>query len=189
MTHWIHRALPHHEETNVVFFRGTSLDALTRGLLGRHRRPLAYGKGTDWSLLMHDMLSWEENDYGLVGYGPLSAGGAELAVFVTEPCAVKGHRPSFEYYRDGRLITAFSFDDLFAHPWGEEPDLLLPALTDARLVGPAADLGGSDVEVRTARAVTDFFGLPDLAYDEMAAPGGTGGHGTSASSGSSASSS
>ncbi|WP_217245698.1 hypothetical protein [Streptomyces sp. AC602_WCS936] len=188
MTDWIHRALPHHEETNVVFFRGMTLDALTRGLLAQHRMPLAYGKGTDWGLLMHDMLSWEENDYDVVGYGPLSAGGGELVVFVTEPCSVKGHRPSFEYHRDGHLITAFSFEAL-SQPWGEQPDLLSPALMAARLTGPAADLDSTGNTLRTAQAITDFFALPDLAYDEVVAPGGTGGHGTSASSGSSVSSS
>ncbi|WP_246101594.1 hypothetical protein [Streptomyces cyaneus] len=43
--HWIRGPLPHHEETNVVFFRGMSLDALTQGLLAVRRLPLAYGKG------------------------------------------------------------------------------------------------------------------------------------------------
>jgi hypothetical protein len=64
MTHWVHGPLPHHEETNVVFFRGTSLDALTQGLLDQRRKPLAYGKGTDWGVVMHDMLSWHRTASG-----------------------------------------------------------------------------------------------------------------------------
>ncbi|MFI8277670.1 hypothetical protein ACIGBH_22745 [Streptomyces sp. NPDC085929] len=90
---WIHGQLPHDEETNVVFFRGMSLDTLTRGLLGLHRRPLAYGKGADWGLMMHDMLSWDHGDYGDTDYGRVCPPGGELAVFITDPCSAKAHAP------------------------------------------------------------------------------------------------
>jgi hypothetical protein len=160
MKHWIRGPLPHHE-TNVVFFRGMSLDALTRGLLAQQRIPLAYGKGTDWGLIMHDMLGWNSDDYELVHYGPLCRDGGELVVFVTEPCSAKAHGPSFEYHRDGRLITTFSFEGP-SYRAGEEPDLLLPALTAANLVGPHAELDTDDDEERIARAIAGFFSLPDL---------------------------
>ncbi|MEU4346203.1 hypothetical protein [Streptomyces sp. NPDC023838] len=161
MTHWIHGPLPHHDEVNVVFFRGTSLDALTQGLLGLRRKPLAYGKGTDWGVVMHDMLSWESGDYDLADYGQVCPADSELVVFVTEPCLAKAHGPSFEYHRDGRLITAFSFETPY---WqgGEEPDLLLPALTAANLTGPRADLDRHDNEERIVEAITRFFPLPEL---------------------------
>lgn len=160
MTHWIHGPLPHHEEANVVFFRGISLDALTQGLLGQRRKPLAYGKGTDWGLVMHDMLSWESGDYGLAHYGQLCPAGGELVVFEIEPCLAKAHGPSFQYLRDGRLITAFSFETPY-YRVGEEPDLLLPALTAANLIDPA-DLDRDDNEERTVEAITGFFSLPEL---------------------------
>ncbi|ROQ66989.1 hypothetical protein EDD93_1407 [Streptomyces sp. 840.1] len=47
----------------------------------------------------------------------------ELVVLVTEPCIAKAHSPAFAYYRDGRLITAFSFETL-SHSVGDEPGLL-----------------------------------------------------------------
>ncbi|MER5907453.1 hypothetical protein ABT150_46635 [Streptomyces mirabilis] len=161
MTHWIHGPLPHHEEANVVFFRGIRLDALTQGLLGQRRKPLAYGKGTDWGLVMHDMLSWESGDYDLAHYGQLCPAGGELVIFEIEPCLAKAHGPSFQYLRDGRLITAFSFETPY-YRGGEEPDLLLPALTAANLIGSQADLDRDDNEERIVEAITGFFSLPEL---------------------------
>lgn len=161
MMHWIHRPLPHHEETNVVFFRGTSLDALVQGLIGAERLPLAYSTGPDWGTVMHDMLSWESGDYDPVRYEQLCPPGAELVVLVTEPCIAKGHGPAFEYYRDGRLITHFSFETP-SYPGGEEPDLLTPALTAARLTGPHARFDGDNFEERIVEAIAGFFSLPEL---------------------------
>ncbi|MFI6359801.1 DUF6461 domain-containing protein [Streptomyces sp. NPDC050743] len=161
MTHWIHGPLPHHEETNVVFFRGMSLDVLTRGLLSLRRMPLAYGKGADWGVVMHNMLGWDADNYGATEYGRLCPDGGELVVFETEPCSVKAHRPWFSYYRDGGLITHFIFESPYDRG-GEEPDLLLPVLTAANLVGPQADLDGGDIEERIVEAITDFFSLPEL---------------------------
>ncbi|MFI1170131.1 hypothetical protein [Streptomyces melanogenes] len=110
---------------------------------------------------MHDMLSWESGDYGLADYGQLCPVGCELVVFVTEPCIAKAHGPSFEYYRNRQLITAFSFETPY-YRGGEEPDLLLPALTAANLTGPHADLDRDGHEERTVEAITGFFSLPDL---------------------------
>ncbi|MFG2604790.1 hypothetical protein ACGFT2_14750 [Streptomyces sp. NPDC048514] len=161
MKHWVRRPLPQHEEINVVFFRGVSTDALTRGLLAERRLPLAYGKSEDWSVIMHDMLSWESEDYDLVSYGRLCRGGGELAVFVTEPCKAKAHAPAFEYYRDGRLITHLSFEDL-SRPGGENPHTLVQALTAAKVIGPEAAIGDDDDE-RLVQAIAEFFQLPELA--------------------------
>jgi hypothetical protein len=168
MKHWIRGPLHHSWDTNVVFFRGMSLDALTRGLLAARRMPLAYGKGPDWGLMMHDMHSWEADDEP-AAYGPLCADGGELVVFVTEPCSVKAHRPEFLYYRDGRLITCFGFEAP-RYRAGEEPDLLLSALTAANVVGPHAELGGDDDEERIVRAIADFFSLPELDMPEPDMP-------------------
>jgi len=167
--HWIHRALPHHEETNVVFFRGLSTDALTQGLLDQRRIPLAYGKGPGWSVILHDLFGWNSDDYSEADYGPLCAAGGELAVFVTEPCVAKAHGPWFSYYRDGRLITGFSFENL-RDPWGEDPDLLRPSLTRARLIGPEAEPDRDDWddhEERTVEAIADFFRLPQLEMPQV----------------------
>ncbi|WP_405764081.1 hypothetical protein OG539_02260 [Actinacidiphila glaucinigra] len=161
MRHWIRQPLPQHEEINVVFFRGMSLDTLTRGLLAAQRMPLAYGKGTEWGVMMHPMLSWKNDDYDLTNYGPLCRDGGELVVFVTEPCSAKGFPPDFDYHRDGRLLTCFSFEAL-DYPGGDKPNLLLPALIEAKAVGPDADHDSGDYVERIAQAITEFFELPEL---------------------------
>ncbi|MFD8075530.1 DUF6461 domain-containing protein [Streptomyces sp. NPDC059718] len=169
MRHWIDQPLPHHEETNVVFFRGMSLDALTRGLLAAQRMPLAYGKGTEWGVTMHHMLSWQAGDYDLAHYEPLCQDGGELVVFATEPCLAKAFGPDFAYYRDGRLVTSFSFETP-DYRFGDEPDLLHPALTAAKLAGPDADLADDDIEERIVQAITEFLALPELDLPEIGLP-------------------
>lgn len=168
MRHWIHGPLgrlhgqlPYDEETNVVFFRGMSLDTLTRGLLGLRRRPLAYGKGAEWGLVMHDMLGWDVGDTDPTDYEKVCPPGGELAVFVTEPCSAKAHGPWFAYYRGGHLCTGFSFEAP-GDRVGEDPDVLLPALVAAGLVGPHAQHGTEDFEERIVRAITEALSLPEL---------------------------
>ncbi|MGQ4478554.1 hypothetical protein [Streptomyces sp. SAS_276] len=166
--HWIHRPLEGHEEINVVFFRGTSLDALTRALLAERLLPLAYAKGTPWGLVMHDMFGWNDDDdyYDPDDYERVSrASGGELAVFVTEPCIAKVHGPEFAYYRDGRLVSGISFESP-SYGFGAEPGLLAPALTAAGLIGPDAEIDLGDDEERQVRAISDFFGLPELDLSE-----------------------
>ncbi|WP_086565810.1 hypothetical protein, partial [Streptomyces africanus] len=109
-------------------------------------------------------------DFDPVPYGEISAG-AEIVVFVTEPCSPKGHAPHFEYYRDGRLITWFSFEDLTQRP-GDNPDYLSAELLAAKLIGPDAGCAeegedGHDCfdhyyehHHRIVRAVARFFALP-----------------------------
>ncbi|WP_427921421.1 hypothetical protein [Streptomyces sp. cg40] len=161
-THWIHGPLVSHQEVNVVFFRGMSLDALTRELLSMRRIPLAYAKGAEgeWGLVMHDMFGWDEDDYDRPDYRPLCRDGGELAVFTTEPCVAKAHGPDFAYLRDGRFVCGFSFETL-SYGVGDHPDLLSPALTAARLIGPRAEYDREDREERTVRAISSFFSLPD----------------------------
>ncbi|MER6281589.1 hypothetical protein [Streptomyces sp900105245] len=160
MKHWVRRPLSQHEEINVVFYRGISTDTLTRGLLAERRLPIAHGTGEDWSVIMHDMLSWESADHALVPYGQLCRRGGELAVFVTEPCVVKAHAPAFEYYRAGQLITHFSFEDP-SRPGGGDPHMLGQALAAAKVIGPEAVIGDDDDE-RIVQAIAEFFSLPEL---------------------------
>ncbi|MFE1290267.1 hypothetical protein [Streptomyces sp. NPDC058751] len=90
---------------------------------------------------------------------------------MTESCLVEAHGPSFRHLRDGQPITAFGFETPH-YRTGEEPDLLLPALTAANLMGPGADLGRGDVEERIVEAISGFFSLPEL---EMPSPRALGG--------------
>ena len=97
------------------------------------------------------------------------ASGGELAVFVTEPCVAKVHGPEFAYYRDGRLVSGISFESP-SYGVGTEPEPLAPALTAAGLIGPDAEIDLDDDEERQVRAISDFFGLPelDLSATELA---------------------
>jgi hypothetical protein len=159
-----------HDEVNLVFARGTGLGAFVEGLRRLGREPLVSGEGNGWVWAVHDMLNAEIEDYDPVPYAEMSAG-AELVVFVTEPCSAKAHPPHFEYHRDGRLITWFSFEDLTQRP-GENPDYLSAELLAADLIGPGAECrkaeeAGHDCfdhhyedHDRIVRAVAGFFALP-----------------------------
>jgi hypothetical protein len=175
MPEWMHVSGPvlesgWHDEVNLVFARGMALDTLAEGLRGLRREPLVSGEGNGWAWVVHDMVNAEIEDFDPVPYGEISAV-AEIVVFVTEPCSAKAHAPHFEYYRDGRLITWFSFEDLTQRP-GDNPDYLSAELLAAQLIGPdagceEADEGGHDCfdhhyedHNRIVRAVAGFFALP-----------------------------
>ncbi|MFJ9633580.1 hypothetical protein ACIRU8_38400 [Streptomyces sp. NPDC101175] len=165
-THWIHGPLASHEEVNVVFFRGMSLDTLTRKLLSVRRIPLAYAKGAEdeaedeWGLVLHDMFGWDDGDYDRPDYRPLCRDGGELAVFTTEPCVAKAHGPDFDYYRAGHHVCGVSFENL-SFGVGEQPDLLASALTAARFIGPLAEYDQEDREELIVQTISAFFSLPD----------------------------
>ncbi|MFF3334040.1 hypothetical protein ACFYWX_31565 [Streptomyces sp. NPDC002888] len=171
MTNWIQGSFGHHDEVNVVFARGMSLDALDKGLRDLHREPLALGEGNGWVWAVHDMLNPDIDDYDAVDYTTLCRDGGEIVVFVTEPCSVKGFPPDFEYYRDGRLILRFSFEDLEQRV-GQNPDYLSPELLAANLIGPDAGCDQEDVDGHECyvhardhheplvKVIADFFALP-----------------------------
>ncbi|MFE5862324.1 hypothetical protein ACFQ77_17495 [Streptomyces virginiae] len=107
---------------------------------------------------LHGQLPHDEETNVVFFRGPP---GGELAVFVTEPCNAKAHGPWFAYYRGGHLRTGFSFEAL-GDRVGEDPDVLLPALVAAGLVGPHAQHGTEDFEERIVRAITEALSLPEL---------------------------
>ncbi|AWW41259.1 MULTISPECIES: hypothetical protein [Streptomyces] len=172
MTHWIHGSVPGHE-VNVVFARGLSVDELCRRLRGLRREPLARGGQDGWAWAVHDMLNGDAEDFDPVDYRALCADGAEIVVFVTEPCSPKGFPPDFEYYRDGRTVLRFSFEDL-GRRIGDDPDHLSAELLAANLIGPDAACahtkdGGRDCldhyyddHERLVRTIADHFALPSL---------------------------
>ncbi|MCX4533563.1 hypothetical protein OHA79_26230 [Streptomyces sp. NBC_00841] len=170
MTNWIQGSFPGHE-VNVVFARGVPLDVLTQGLRGLLREPLAYGEAGGWAWAVHPMLNWEVEDYDPVNYRELCPDGAEIVVFVTEPCSAKAFPPAFEYYRDGRTILCFSFEDPQQRV-GENPDYLSAELLAAQLIGPHAVCGDEvngghdcfdhhyDDHERLVKTIAGFFALP-----------------------------
>ncbi|MFF2011829.1 hypothetical protein ACFVWY_22490 [Streptomyces sp. NPDC058195] len=180
MTSWMHDSFPGHE-VNIVLARGLPLDALTAGLRELRREPLAHGgaEGGDdgtgaggWAWAVHDMVNEEIEDYNGVDYRRLCPQGTELVVFETEPCSAKAHGPSFEYHRDGRLVLAFSFENI-GQRVGENPDHLSAELLAAGLIGPGAECEEADAkdghdcfdhhyddEDRLVRTIAGAFGLP-----------------------------
>ncbi|MFE2037451.1 hypothetical protein ACFXBB_30200 [Streptomyces scopuliridis] len=170
MTNWIQGSFPGHE-VNVVFARGIPLDAFIRGLSDRLREPLAYGEANEWAWAVHDMHNWDAEDYDDVDYSSMCPDGAEIVVFVTEPCSAKAFPPAFAYHRDGRTILWFSFEDVQQRV-GENPDYLSPELLAANLIGPTAECGQQgddshdcfdhhyDDHERLVTVIAEYFALP-----------------------------
>ncbi|WP_330240010.1 hypothetical protein [Streptomyces sp. NBC_00525] len=162
-------------ETNLVFARGISLDALVSGLRELAREPLASGEADGWAWAVHDMVNAEAEDYDDVDYRRICPPGAEVVVLVTEPCSVKAHPPTFTLLRDGVCTIHFSFEDLEQRV-GTSPDYLSAELLAANLIGPDSecrvwetdpshdcwehDGDRDDRDERVARAIAACFGLP-----------------------------
>lgn len=171
MTSWMHDSFPGHE-VNLVLSRGLSLDALTEGLRGLHREPLAHGEAGGWAWAVHDMLDDRTEDYDGVDYRRLCPEGTELVVFVTEPCSAKAHGPHFHYLRSGVTTLFFSFEDI-GQRVGDNPDYMSAELLAAGLIGPGARCEKADTdddhecfdhhdddEDRLVRAIAGCFALP-----------------------------
>ncbi|MFE5096789.1 hypothetical protein ACFRCI_42410 [Streptomyces sp. NPDC056638] len=170
MTDWIQGTFPG-REVNVVFARGMPLDAFVRCLGDRLREPLAYGEANGWAWAVHDMHNWDAEDYDDVDYSGMCQDGAEIVVFVAEPCSAKAFPPAFGYHRDGRTILWFSFEDLQQRV-GENPDYLSPELLAANLIGPTAECAQQeddshdcfdhhyDDHERLVTVIADYFALP-----------------------------
>ncbi|MFF2191223.1 hypothetical protein [Streptomyces sp. NPDC058155] len=163
-------AYPGHE-VNLVFVRGLPADAVTEGFGGLRRQVLETGSADGWAWAVHNTFAPEINNFDPVDYRPLCEGKAEAVVFVVEPCSAKAHSPDFTYYRDGRCVLHFSFEDL-GQRVGDNPDYLSAELLDAGLIGPDAyceqeDEDGHDCfdhsyddDDRLVRAIAAVFGLP-----------------------------
>lgn len=171
MTTWLHDTFPGHE-VNLAFARGLPADAFFDGLREQNHEPLAQGEANGWAWAVHDMVNGEDYDYEEVDYGRLCPQGAEVVVFVTEPCSAKAHGPHLVYYRDGRTTLFFSFEDFRQQRVGDNPDYLSAELFAAGVIGPAAECqewkdGVHDCyehedadELRLVRTIADAFGLP-----------------------------
>ncbi|TDC74019.1 hypothetical protein [Streptomyces hainanensis] len=171
MIDWLHDAFPNHE-VNVAFARGIPADAFVRGIADQGRAPLAHGEGNGWAWAVHDMFAPGSGGYREVDYQAMCRAGAEIVVFVTEPCSPKAFPPAFVYHRGGRTVLAFSFEDVEQRV-GDNPDYLSPELLAANLIGPDAycDQEEEDDEhdcfdhlhddrTRLVAVIAAHFGLP-----------------------------
>lgn len=174
MKSWIDSRLgetyPGHE-VNLVFVRGLPTGSATAGLAALRREVLETGVAGGWTWAVHDSFAPEIDDFDPVDYRPLCRDGAEAVVFMVEPCSAKAHAPDFTYYRDGRCVLHFSFEDL-GQRVGDNPDYLSAELLAAGLIGPDADCRSAegdehdcfdhhyDDHNRLVRAIAAVFGLP-----------------------------
>jgi hypothetical protein len=173
MKSWIDSRLgesyPGHE-VNLVFVRGLDAEAAAEGLGALRRQVLETGTAGGWTWAVHDTFDPDSGDYDLVDYRPLHEDGGEVVVFVVEPCSAKAHGPDFTYYRSGRCVLHFSFEDV-GQRVGDNPDHLSAELLDAGLIGPDAQCDLEDDEDhdcfdhyrdddRLVRAIAGAFGLP-----------------------------
>ncbi len=149
--------------------QGTPLDALTRALLAERRFPLAYAKGTAWGWSCTTCSAGTTRTTTVPTISGCPGPAAENWPSSSRSRVAKGHGPEFEYYRDGRLVNGVDFETHHCGV-GTEPELLAPALTAARLIGPEAEFDLDGREERLVRAISDFFDLPelDLSQTELA---------------------
>lgn len=164
-----------YDEVNLVFARGLPLTRLKAGIARAPRMIVASGEADGWAWVVHLMHDAEEEDYDRVDYRPLCPTGTELVLFETEPCRGKGHGPAFTYYRDGRTVVHFSFEDLRQRV-GDDPDHLSPELLAAGLIGPGnpCPSAGEDGhlcwehsdadELRLLRTLAAYFTLPSPPF-------------------------
>ncbi|MEV0094348.1 hypothetical protein [Streptomyces sp. NPDC050738] len=175
MISWIQGPVPGFE-VNLVFARGISLDALNKGLHHVQRTPLTGGESGAWAWAVHEMFEldpegYENTDYEEVDYSSICPDGAEIVVFVLEPCSAKGFPPAFEYHRSGRLVLRFNFESI-GERVGDNPDYLSAEFLAAHLIGPGEECSQQDDDghdcfdhhyddhARIVRAIAGYFALP-----------------------------
>jgi hypothetical protein len=102
------------DETILVYFKGTGLTDMTEGLIAQHRPPFAYGNDPapgDWGAIVHPMSNPSRNDFDEIDHRKLCPQGAELMVFIPNPCIAKAHGPKAYHFRDGRTSSCIDYEN------------------------------------------------------------------------------
>ncbi|MEU3601656.1 hypothetical protein ABZ714_23480 [Streptomyces sp. NPDC006798] len=169
MTEWIDKGAmawlgeaPYDEETVLVFYQGIGTAEIREGLIARHRTPFAYGGDVPpggWGVVVHPMCDPAHGGFGDIDYRGLCPPGAQLMIFVPEPCAAKAHGPQAFHYRDGEAVTCIDYED----PEGSGeywPNEMAPLIAASGI-----DLEDEGYERRLTRLICDHLGLtePDPA--------------------------
>ncbi|MGW1173299.1 hypothetical protein ACWD4P_06190 [Kitasatospora sp. NPDC002543] len=162
--HWLEGQHRGDDETVLVFFRGTTRAAVADGLTARHRPLFARGEEPapgEWGVVVHPMFDHARDDYADVDYRGLCPEGAELVVFVPNPCSVKALGPTAYHYRDGRISSCVDYEG--AEHVGERwPNALAPLVTAAGLGIGGEFFEAPDYEQRLTALISDHLGLPAL---------------------------
>jgi hypothetical protein len=147
------------DESVLVYFRGTSLASMAEGLAALHRPPLARGNDAapgDWGVIVHNLVNASRDDYDDIDYRELCPQGAELVVFVPNPCIAKAHGPKAYHYKDGRTSSCIDYEGP-AYVGEHWPNELAPLITAAGL-----DHESGDFEQQLTKLICDHLGLPAL---------------------------
>ncbi|MFE4857191.1 hypothetical protein [Streptomyces sp. NPDC056670] len=161
---WVGEGRYRDDETALVFFKGTSLAVMAEGLSAQRRPPLAYGNETapgDWGVIVHHMFNPFHDDYDEIDYRGLCPEGAELVVFVPNPCIAKAHGPKAYHYKEGRISSCIDYESptYVGEYW---PNKLAPLITAAGL-----DHQDGTYEEQLTQLICDLLGLPVLDRDTI----------------------
>ncbi|MGX9888606.1 hypothetical protein [Streptomyces sp. NPDC002276] len=159
---WVDDARYREDETVLVYFKGTSLAAMTEGLSSRQRPPFAYGNDTapgGWGVIVHHMFGLD--DYDEIDHRELCPPGAELMVFVPNPCVAKVHGPKAYHYKDGQTSSCIDYEAP-EHAGEYWPNKMAPLITAAGL-----DHRNGTYEEQLTQLICDHLGLPALNRDTI----------------------
>lgn len=159
---WVEEERYREDETVLVYFKGTSLAAMAEGLSAQQRPPFAYGNDTvpgDWGVIVHHMFN--RDDYDEIDYREVCPQGAELMVFVPNPCVAKAHGPKAYHYEDGQISSCIDYEDpeYVGEFW---PNKMAPLITAAGL-----DHQNETYEEQLTQLICDHLGLPALDRDTI----------------------
>ncbi|MFE3119174.1 hypothetical protein [Streptomyces niveus] len=159
---WIDEKQHREDETVLVYFKGVSLASMAEGLSARNRPPFAYSNATvgdDWGVIVHHMFN--HDDYDGIDYRGLCPEGAELMVFVPNPCVAKAHGPKAYHYQDGQALSCIDYEapDYVGEYW---PNTMAPLITAAGL-----DHENEIYEEQLTQLICDHLGLPALDRDTI----------------------
>ncbi|MFE0424065.1 hypothetical protein [Streptomyces sp. NPDC058953] len=172
MTEWIDDGVmvwlgevPGDDETVLVFFKGVGAAAMREGLIAQHRPPFAHGEENppgEWGAVVHHLHHPARGEFGDTDYRRLCPPGAELVVFVPNPCLAKGHGPQMYHYRDGEAVSCVDYED--PEQAGEYwPNELAPFIAAAGI-----DYENENYDRRLTRLICDHLGLPELERGAVA---------------------
>lgn len=152
------------DETVLVYFKGAGLTGMTEGLIAQHRPPFAYGNDPapgDWGVIVHHMHNPSRDDFDPIDYRELCLQGAELMVFVPNPCIAKAHGPHAYHYKDGLISSCIDYEDpdYIGEHW---PNEMASLITSAEL-----DRENENYVEQLTRLICNHLGLSALDRDTI----------------------
>lgn len=147
------------DETVLVFFKGVGRAAVSEGLTAQRRPPMAHGADAapgEWSVIVHHMFNPALDDFDEIDHRQLCPDGAELMVFIPNPCVAKAHGPKAFHYKDGQTSSCIDYEspDYVGEYWPNKMAGLIAAA--------GIDYENENYEERLTQLICDHLGLPAL---------------------------